>query len=439
MSASIPPPSAGPTGPTHTSEPRSQSRPFEGLLVVDLGQIYNGPYCGLMFAYLGADVIKVEPPRGELLRYRSEADMESREFMMLNSSKRSLPLDLKNSQGRDVFLDLIEKADVVIENFSLDVMDRLGLSTEVLYERNPRLIYARGSGYGREGPYAGYSAMDLTVQALAGVIATTGFPEGPPVKAGPAFVDFMAGIHLFAAAVTALYQRELDGTGRVVQTAMYDVVVPALASPMAARGVGKNAPERVGNRHSGLSVAPYNVYETVDGHVAIFCASEHHWRRLLACMQSERLADDPRFATPHSRAAHIDAVDEIVTEWTSSRSRAEVVEALRRLDVPTAPVQTVEEVMHDEHLISNGMIQKVRHWGLGEVIVPGCAIRLPGDPPVAAAAPLLGADTEDLLVDLLGYSEERVQALVSAGVTVVSPDLDEPLSDVLLNKGPTDA
>jgi CoA:oxalate CoA-transferase len=397
-------------------------RPFKDLVVVELGQIYNGPYCGLLFAHLGADVIKIESPRGELLRYREKPGVESREFMMLNSSKRSLPLDLKTPEGKAVFLDLIARADVLIENFSLGVMDRLGLGYDTLKALNPRLVYARGTGYGSDGVHSGYSAMDLTVQALAGVISTTGFPDGPPVKTGPAFVDFMAGIHLFAAAVSALYERERGGRGQLVQAAMYDAVLPTLASPMAAHDSGKNAPERVGNRHSGLSVAPYNVYQALDGYIAIFCVSNRHWRRLLACMDAQDLLDDPRFATPHSRARYMDDVDGIVAAWTSARPRAEIVETLRREDVPSAPVQTVDEVRHDEHLIANGMIQTVQHWALGEVVAPGCAVRLEGAPPVSRPAPALGADTGDVLHDLLGYDDQRVRDLIAAGVTVEATD-----------------
>jgi formyl-CoA transferase len=392
-------------------------RPFKDLLVLELGQIYNGPYCGLMFAHLGADVIKIESPRGELLRFREEPGVESREFMMLNSSKRSLTLDLKSDEGRTAFLELAAKADVLIENFSLGVMDRLGLGFDVLIALNPRLVYARGTGYGSDGIYSGYSAMDITVQALAGVISTTGFADGPPVKTGPAFVDFMAGIHLFSAAVSALYQREREGHGQLVEAAMYDSVVPTLASPMAAYQNGKASAERTGNRHSGLSVAPYNVYPTLDGYVSIFCVSNRHWRRLLAGMRAQHLLDDPRLARPHLRAQHMEEVDELVGAWTAKLTRDEVMAVLREEDVPSAPVQTIAEVTNDEHLIANRMIQTVNHWALGDVAVPGSAVRLEGGPPISRPAPALGADTDDILVKLLGYAPARVDELVERGVT----------------------
>ena len=163
---------------------------FSGIRVLDFGQIYNGPYCGLLMALHGAEVIKVEPPGGERLRYRSTAAIETHEFMMLNSCKKSVVLDLKKERGRTLARQLIGKSDVLIENFSPGAAEKIGLGASEVMKANPRLIYASGKGYGSDGPYAQMSAMDLTVQAMSGVISTTGFPDGRPVKAGPAFVDF---------------------------------------------------------------------------------------------------------------------------------------------------------------------------------------------------------------------------------------------------------
>ena len=185
---------------------------FDGVRVLELGQIYNGPYCGLLLAQLGADVIKIEPPGGEQLRFRSHQPVESHEFVMLNSNKRSVVLDLKTDAGRQALLDLVETADVLIENFAPGTMERLQLSPERLLEHNPRLIVASGKGYGSTGPYAHMSAMDITVQAMSGSASATGEPDGPPTKAGAAFVDFSGGIHLFGAISAALFQRERTGT-----------------------------------------------------------------------------------------------------------------------------------------------------------------------------------------------------------------------------------
>ena len=199
---------------------------FDGVRVLELGQIYNGPYCGLLLAQLGADVIKIEPPGGEQLRFRSHQPVESHEFVMLNSNKRSVVLDLKTDAGRQALLDLVETADVLIENFAPGTMERLQLAAERLLEHNPRLVVACGKGYGSTGPYAHMSAMDITVQAMSGSASATGESDGPPTKAGAAFVDFSGGIHLFGAISAALFQRERTGRGQIVEVSMHDTHLP---------------------------------------------------------------------------------------------------------------------------------------------------------------------------------------------------------------------
>ena len=183
-------------------------RPLEGYRIIDLGQIYNGPYCTLLLAFLGAEVIKVEPLQGEIVRHRDPVSLMPYPYLMLNSNKKSVTLNLKHPQGKTMFRQLVEQGDVVLENYTVGVMDRLGFGYDQLKRINPRIIYASSSGYGRGGPYSHYSAMDLTIQAVSGVMAITGFPDMPPVKGGPAFSDFVSGIHLYAAVVTALLRRE---------------------------------------------------------------------------------------------------------------------------------------------------------------------------------------------------------------------------------------
>lgn len=197
------------------------SLPLQGIKVIDLGQVYQGPYATYLMARAGADVIKIEPRGGEPVRRRAAISRGSAvPFAMLNGSKRSLRLNLKSPQGSDVLLALAAKADVLLENFGPGTMDRLGLGWKTLSALNERLIYASGTGYGLSGPDAGNLAMDLTVQAASGVMSITGFPDTPPVKAEPAIADFLSGIHLYAGAVTALYERTATGRGRLVEVAM---------------------------------------------------------------------------------------------------------------------------------------------------------------------------------------------------------------------------
>ena len=230
---------------------------FDGVRVLELGQIYNGPYCGLLLAQLGADVIKVEPPSGEPLAFRSHEPVESHEFVMLNSNKRSVVLDLKTDAGRQALLDLVETADVLIENFAPGTMQRLQLSPQRLLAHNPRLVVASGKGYGSTGPYAHMSAMDITVQAMSGAASATGEPAGPPTKGGAAFVDFSGGIHLFAAISAALFQRERTGQadrrGVDARHDLSDAGVEPGRPAQPPRAAAPNAPG-TGTRHGGRAV-----------------------------------------------------------------------------------------------------------------------------------------------------------------------------------------
>jgi crotonobetainyl-CoA:carnitine CoA-transferase CaiB-like acyl-CoA transferase len=376
---------------------------LNGVRVLELGQIYNGPYCGLLLAQLGADVIKVEPPGGEPLRFRSHMPVETHEFVMLNSNKRSVVLDLKTEDGRHALLDLVDTADVLIENFAPGTMDRLELAPAQLLERNPRLIVASGKGYGSTGPYARMSAMDITVQAMSGAASATGDADGPPTKSGAAFVDFSGGIHLFGAICAALFQRQQTGRGQVVEVSMHDTIYPMLASSLGGihNDPDRKLPERTGNRHSGMAVAPYNIYPASDGWLAIICISERHWRGVATGLGRPELADDPRFLTERDRVDNIDAVDDEVASSTRTRTRADLFRDLQAAGVPCAPVKSIREVDTDEHLIQRGMIQFVEHPARGRVPVAGCPLRL-SDSPVGQLrpAPLLGQSTQEVLADV---------------------------------------
>ena len=218
---------------------------------------------------------------------------------MLNSNKRSVVLDLKTDAGRQALLDLVKTADVLIENFAPGTMERLQLGAERLLEHNPRLVVASGKGYGSTGPYAHMSAMDITVQAMSGSASATGDPDGPPTKSGAAFVDFSGGIHLFGAISAALFQRERTGRGQIVEVSMHDTIYPMMASSLG--GLHNNPdrvlPERTGNRHSGLAVAPYNIYPTSDGWLAIICIAERHWHGVATALGRPRA--DRRPAVSH--------------------------------------------------------------------------------------------------------------------------------------------
>ncbi|MFB6303628.1 MAG: CaiB/BaiF CoA transferase family protein [Haloferacaceae archaeon] len=392
--------------------------PLSNVRVLDLGQIYQGGYAGLLLSYLGADVVKVEPPWGENVRTRTEDGMPP-QVQFLNANKRGVTVDLRSERGRDLLRELVAEADVdvLVENFSTGTMDRLGVGYDDLREHNPELVYAHGSGYGDDGPYADYPAMDLTVQAMSGVMETTGFPDGPPVKAGPAVCDFLGAVHLVAGVTSALYERERTGEGEYVEVGMFDAVYPTLASPVAAWVQERDAPPRTGNRHSALGIAPYNVYEVGDGHVAVICISDRHWEALCDLMGREELLDDERLSTKARRAEHMAEVDGYVRDWLDGQSRDDAVDALLDAGVPAAPVKGVPELVDDPHLRHRDMVRRLPNRGEGrpEVPVPGMPIKFSGsDPPAPDPAPRCGEDTAAVLAELLGYDERDVDRLREA-------------------------
>ncbi len=322
-----------------------RNMPLDGLIVIDLGQVYQGPYAGYLMAKAGATVIKVEPLQGESVRQRQAISKGSgAPFAMLNGHKKCIALDLKSEAAKEIFKGLVAKADVMLENYAPGVMDRLGLGWEVLSKLNPRLIYGSATGYGLSGPDRDNLAMDITVQAASGMMSVTGFPDGPPVKAGPAVVDFLSGTHLYAGITTALYEREKTGKGRLVEIAMQETVFPTLASSLNFYYDHRTVPPRTGNSHSGLSAAPYGVYPVKDGYVAIIGINDGHWAKLLRAMGRNDLLDDGRFATKVARVRHIqdNEADQCVRK-ANEGSRCRTRRCAMRSRSPTMPTCTREK------------------------------------------------------------------------------------------------
>jgi crotonobetainyl-CoA:carnitine CoA-transferase CaiB-like acyl-CoA transferase len=387
--------------------------PLEGVTVVDLGQIYNGPYCTFLMAMAGARIIKIEAKGGENLRRRSVVGGAALPFAMLNSNKTFATLNLKTARGRELLCAMVKKGDVLVENFAPGAMERLGVGYEVLRQINPRLVYGSGSGFGRSGPNMKYPAMDLTVQAIAGIMNVTGYPDRPPVKAGPAIGDFMGGVHLYGAIMTALYEREKTGVGRLVEVSMQEAVYASLASNLGLHhSMGNNVPPRTGNRHGGLAEAPYNVYPTADGHIAIICVSEAHWKALLKAMQREELLVDPRFATLKLRVEHMDEVDELVAAFTARHAKKALFDLLMGHRVPCAPVRNLDEVVNDEHMHARRALEWVEHPMYGRVCLPNSPMRYDGVEPVALRpSGELGRDNQEVYGDWLGLPADEITRL----------------------------
>jgi crotonobetainyl-CoA:carnitine CoA-transferase CaiB-like acyl-CoA transferase len=392
--------------------------PLSGIVVLDFGQIFQGPYATLLLAKAGADVIKIEPLHGEPLRRRAAPGKTATlPVAMLNQNKRGITLNLKHPRGRELLFEMVRRADVLLENFSPGTMDDLGVGWSVLHEINPRLIYATGTGFGISGPDRDNLAMDLTIQAASGIMSVTGAPDGPPMKAGPTLVDYMGGIHLYGAIMTALYDRTISGEGRLVEVAMQEAVYCSLAASYEYYYRTGNPPPRAGNRQAGLASTPYNVYECSDGYAAIHVVTEAHFQNLVKAMGQPELGDEPRFRTNADRVAHMDETDALVTEWTKTLPKMEVFARLKAAHVPCAPVRTAPEVMHDKHMHERGMLEEIDHPELGRIIVPTTPLRLHGVPKrPTMPSPTPGQHNAEIYGDWLGLSAAEVTALKEEGV-----------------------
>ncbi len=392
--------------------------PLAGITVLDFGQIFQGPYATMLMAKAGADVIKIEPPGGEPLRRRviATGGDTTLPMAMLNANKRAVTLNLKSEAGKSLLKQMVAKADVLLENFSPGTLDGLGVGYDVLKAINPKLVYATGTGFGITGPDRDNLAMDFTIQAASGIMSVTGDPDGPPMKAGPTLVDFMGGIHLYAAVMTALLQRVTTGQGQLVEVAMQETVYPTLASSYDYHFRTGKEPPRAGNRQSGLASAPYNAFQTKDGWVAIHVVTEGHWQNLLKAMGRDDLKDDPRFATNPARTENMAATEALVTAWTIGLGKMEVAAAAKRYRIPVAAVRNAIEVMNDPHMHERGMLQRIDHPSLGSIIVPNSPLRLHGadcvDP---IASPSLGQHNRDVYGDWLGLGSQAVDQLRQDG------------------------
>jgi CoA:oxalate CoA-transferase len=384
-----------------------------GVTVLDLGQYYQAPYAGMLLALAGADVVKIEAVQGEPMR-RPDGRASFAQAM-LNSNKRGIALNLKHARGVELFQRLVERADVLIENFAPGVMDRLGVGWSALRERNARLIYATGTGFGLSGPDREGLALDAVIQAHGGLTAITGPAEGVPYKAGGTVVDFLGGSHIYAGIVTALFARTHTGRGRLVEVALQEVLYPTLTSSLATLHYQGAGAVRLGNRNSVL--APYNLFATSDGHVMLMCTTDDHWQRLLVAMERQDLKDDPRFVKNKARMQNLLETEALVEAWTAAHTRAEVFVAAKRCGLAAASVRSLEEVMHDAHMHARGMLRTVEHPDLGPVVLPASPIRY-DEQPVSQlnASPGLGAHNAEIYGGWLGISEAELAELRRDGV-----------------------
>jgi CoA:oxalate CoA-transferase len=388
-------------------------RALEGVRVLDLTRVVAGPFATAALADLGAEVIKVERPgAGDDYRYGpSKKGETSLSFQNCNRGKRSITLDLHGEEGRELFLRLVESADVVTENFRSGWLASQGLGADVIQARNPRCIVASLSGFGATGPLAGRASYDIVAQASGGLMAITGEDNGAPMRGGGALGDFVGGLYLALGVAAALVDRDRSGRARVLDLSNQDCVFAITDSAVTIhQGIGE-APARAGNQHP--FTAPYDAHETRDGWVVVATASNRLFRRLCDGIGRPDLAADPRFKSHRDRSRNRREINGVVAEWVAGFSTEEVLSLLGPdgADVPCARVESPADLVDDEQLLAREMIERHPHPRVGEVVFHGNPIKLSGaDPRKIALAPDLGADNEAVYGEL-GLTAEDLARL----------------------------
>ncbi len=393
-------------------------RVLEGLRILDLTRVVAGPFATALLADLGADVIKIERPRtGDDYRYGPAPEGEtSLSFQNTNRGKRSITLDVGHPEGRELFLRLVDGGDAVVDNFRAGWMASKGLGADVLRARNPRLVVAALSGFGATGPRAGEVSYDIVAQAAGGLLAMTGFPDGPPVRAGGALADFVGGLFLALGVVSALLERERTGIARALDLSNQDAIFAITDSwATVAAGLGIQA-ERVGNQHS--FTAPYDALEARDGWIVVGTASNRLFRRLCAAIGKAELGSDDRFRHHRGRAARRRDLNAIIGAWVRERTCAEVLAALGPggADVPCARVARPDELIDDPQLNVRGMIEREPHPSLGEIVFHGNPLQFSDAAPRARRlAPALGDHNVEVYREI-GVDETELERLRAAGI-----------------------
>ncbi|MDT7708244.1 MAG: hypothetical protein QOG20_3851 [Pseudonocardiales bacterium] len=404
--------------------PTTGGAPLEGVRVLDLTRALAGPFATMLLADLGADVIKVEPPEGDITRAQGpfhptdELRAYGGYFASVNRNKRGIVLDLRTESGRKVLRDLARDADVLVENFRTGVLDRLGLSYEALARANPRLVYAalRGFGDPRTGasPYTARPAYDVVAQAMGGLMAITGQPDGPPTKVGPGVGDILPAALTTVGILAALRRAEATGKGDFVDVAMYDAVLALCERVVYQHSYLGAVPGREGNDHPLL--CPFGLYRAADGWVAIAAPGDRHWELLCKTMDRPDLITDERLQTNVVRVQHRELVRELLEGWSSARTMSEL-EGLLAHNVPMAPVNTIDRIVADPHVQARDMLLELEHPGVANPLaVAGRPIKFgSGKGVTPRRAPLFGEHTDTVLAEL-GYAEAEIAALRAQNV-----------------------
>ena len=392
----------------------SPKTPMEGIRVLDLGRYQAGPRCALMFARLGAEVIKIESLRGDESRDNGpKVRGQSAYWVQYNSGKKSLALDMRSDGGKVVLEDLVKVSDVFLQNFRPGTIEAMGFGYDELRALNPRIVMVNVSAYGQYGPYSDRIGFDPIGQALGGMMSVTGFPDGPPIRTHFPLIDRITALHATIGAMAALWEREVSGEGQAIDVCLADTGFTTNEIPISAFLGDGQVQQRDGN---GKGVT--NTYPTADGWAYVH-SSPAMWKRLCEALDKPEWPDDPRFSTPERRAVNVAELEAGLSAWFAARSTADAVDRLSAHSVPAAPVNTVQQAAVDPHLHERQILEEVPDPIAGKIHVAGKMIKLSRTPMVVGSAPAVGQHTLDVLTDVLGYSPDRVQELAEEGVVGV--------------------
>ncbi len=392
------------------------SHPLEGVRILELGQVIAGTYGSQVLSDLGAEVIKVETPEGDLGRNPSVAPYRglSGLFLTLNRNKQSIVINLKTAAGRDIFYDLVKLSDVVVDNFRPGVLERLQIDYPTLSAINPRIIHCSVTGFGTEGAYKNYPAFDIIIQAISGHMAITGEPGRPPARVGIPLADLSGGIYSCKGILAALFDRERTGKGRRVELSMFDSMLALLGYMGTMWLTNGELPKPPGSAHD--YTVPWQAFEASNGYVVVATRQEIFWHKLCGALEDPALAADPRFATNALRVENRAALVPQLERIFRTRTVADWLERLRAAEVPAAPVNNLDGAFAEPPVAERGMIVEYDHPDVGKVRLPGNPIKMSDmSGTISKPAPRLGEHTDAVLSRLLGLTAEQLASLRQQG------------------------